>query len=260
MNNKDDHQASDRAYREKWIRALLASDRPTGQKLTGIALAWHMNMEPDNNWHRAAWVKAARIAQETDQVVSSTRGQLTKLSESGWLQKIGRTTEGRGACVYRFTIPTDARADNLTGRTKGVSSTTESESVAQLSQSKSYNVVSVSCTTESESVPGLTEYPKHSPDHPANEDTKESSDGDTTNLRLPYGSKTVEIAASSDGEKTTRHSAGARTEEHSGYGPVPRQIDWVAHVGSKAIPRNKTTKEIEDETLAYMNSDDCPPF
>ena len=108
----DQQQALDREYREQWIRTLIAQPKgvlTSGEKIVGTALAWHMNMNANNPWHRAAWMKAGNLAAEVAMTTGSTTNALKSLWEKGWLRRIGRTDNGRGSWVYSFVHP-----DNVT--------------------------------------------------------------------------------------------------------------------------------------------------
>ena len=163
--------SADRAYREQWIRTLIAHPKATaGEKLVGVALAWHMNMDVSNPWHRAAWPKAGTLCQEVGMSEGSTQNALKSLWEKGWLKRIGRTDNGRGSWVYRFIYPegvapfgTQSPSDN------GVHHPVES--TIQWSQSPSDNGVRVHQGVESESTIRLTE----SMNDPINESKNESS-------------------------------------------------------------------------------------
>ena len=104
MNNTD-NQASNRAYREQWWRAVLASDLTAGQKIVATGLGWHMNFNPEHQWYQCAWRSAGELAKEIGMTEGSVQNALAALRRLGWLESKGRTTGGRGAHIHRFVIP-----------------------------------------------------------------------------------------------------------------------------------------------------------
>lgn len=168
----ESYQNSSRGYREKWCRAVLASSLTPGQKLVATGLSWHWNFDESHKWCGMAWRSAGALADEVGMKTSSTRDALVALRKAGWLIPKVRTTGGRGSWVYMFDIPDSV--EELSQSTNGVSCTTESESVEELSQSQSTNGVRVSPVTESESVEELTDSIKDTMNESSNESTTHS--------------------------------------------------------------------------------------
>lgn len=168
--NNNNQPSADRAYREQWIRTLIAEPTATaGEKLVGTALAWRMNMDANNPWHRAAWPKAGTLCQEVAMTEGSTQNALKALWEKGWLKRIGKCDNGRGSWVYRFIYPEGVTPfGTQSPLSNGVHYPVES--IIQWSQSPLSNGVRVHQPVESESIIRLTE----SLNDPLNESLNES--------------------------------------------------------------------------------------
>lgn len=144
MNNTD-NQASNRAYREQWWRAVLASDLTAGQKIVATGLGWHMNFNPEHQWYQCAWRSAGELAKEIGMTEGSVQNALAALRRLGWLESKGRTTGGRGAHIHRFVLPEINRSTPSSVVHQPVKSTEE------CSQSTPSSVVRVHQPVESES-------------------------------------------------------------------------------------------------------------
>lgn len=183
--------SADRAYREQWIRTLIAEPKATaGEKLVGTTLAWHMNMDGSNPWHRAAWPKAGTLCQEVAMTEGSTQNALKALWEKGWLKRIGKCDNGRGSWVYRFIYPEGVTPfGTQSPSTNGVHQPVES--IIQWSQSPLSNGVRVHQPVESESIIRLTE----SLNDPLNESMNHPINGDEDEIEEIKDKKPVDIKA-----------------------------------------------------------------
>lgn len=193
-NAADNNQPSaDRAHREEWMRTIMAQPKSAvtaGEKLVGIALAWHMNMEASNPWHRAAWVKAGNLAPEVSMTEGSTTNALKSLWEKGWLKRVGKTDNGRGSWVYRFIYPEGvAPFGTQTPSANGVHS--PMESTHQWSQTPSANGVRPHSPMESDPTGRLTE----SLNDPVNESMNHPINGDEDEIEEIKDKKPVDIKA-----------------------------------------------------------------
>ena len=183
-NTAADHTTDDRAFREAWIRAILAQPHTAltaAQKVTAVAMAWHMNMDPTNKWHRATWIKAENIAKETSQSVNTTTDHLRDvLWKQGWLKRIGRTDNGRGSWVYKFVIPD--HASQRTTPASGVRPPAESDHCREDSQTTAAETVRPLPPAQSDHCHERTEYMNHSVNESVNESINHSPQNESEDI------------------------------------------------------------------------------
>lgn len=242
-NTATDHTTNDRAFREAWIRAILAQPNTAltpGQKVTAVAMAWHMNMDPTNKWHRATWIKAENIAKETSQSVSATTDHLRDvLWKQGWLKRIGRTDNGRGSWVYKFVIPD--HASQRTTPASGVRQPAQSDHSRGGSQTTATETVRPLPPAESDHSRGRTEYMNHSVNDPVNESMNHPINGDEDEIEEIKDKKPVDIKAA--------------TQEFKDAYPMKAAVHLIEKPFKEAMDQGATADQL---ILAAKNyADEC---
>lgn len=283
-NTATDHTADDRAFREEWMRTLLAQPKGTvsqGEKIVGTALAWRMNMDTNNPWHLAAWPKAGTLSAEVGMTEGSTTNVLKSLWEKGWLKRIGRSDNGRGSWVYRFIYPEGVTPFGVhrtvestpqwsqTPADNGVHSPMESTN--EWSQTPADNGVRPHSPMESDSTNGLTEYMNESMNESKNqilEETGEDIDSKIEQFRDAYPKRAVlHILEKPFKEAVTRQGAtpdqlilaaknyAAECESANkamGYITFPTKfLNEGAWENYLTTPRTRTSEPSLDEILSW---------